>query len=290
MNTTTQQQENPTTPTKIFSEKLELSYELVKNNEELADIMTGYLYTVHEFSYAQIESNKVNNRQGKNRRTYTGDIRGLAAYMVEDDVDYIVDKQLDDLLINSLNVYLSDKHSLPESDRMASGVMNRVKAMIIMLFGTGQYDVIPRLNLPKYVKPYVKLAFEKIDENKEDALDDWIDYLETSGNEKLAEVVRSKGIEFWGSDTVNAQDIFSRNFQSYLKQIKDYDKTYQMYLHYRGQHMKMTRRVTMNKLYETFDMTEAQFDRGKRNFISELPHIFNENESSNLILKLIYEN
>lgn len=284
-----QDQEKKESTSKIFGDRFLKSYEFVKNEAFIPEMMTGLLYSAHEFSYAQIISNEINNRQGKNRKTYVGDSKKLMSYASEEDVNLIVDRQLDELMVSSLNVYLSDKQELPASEKFAAGIISRVKSMIVKLFGTGQYGIVTQLNLPDYVKPYVQLAFDKIAESKEDSLDDWINYLEDSGNDFLAEIVRSKGADFWGSDTVNAQDVFQRNFQAHLKEIRDYEKTYQMFLYYRNEYMKMTRKVTMNRLYETFDMTNNQYDKGLRMFINELPQMFNESEVNNLILKMIYE-
>lgn len=264
-------------------------YRLIEGETDVAEMMTDLLFAANEYSHAQVLSNELNGRQGKNRKVYDGDKRALMNYSFEEDVDMFIDKQLDDLLVNSLNMYLADKQELPTSPKFAAGIENRVKALLIMLFGTGQLGIIPRLNVPTYVLPYVKKATDKIFDTKEDALEGWIMYLEDSGNEKLAEIVRSIGNEFWGSDTVNAQDVFQRHFQNYLKDIKDYEKTYQMYLYYRNEYMKLTRRVTMNRLYETFDMTSNQFDKGKKAFINEFPQMFSEDETANLILKVIYE-
>ena len=197
----------------IFSEKLVKSYNMVAGNSEILELMTGLLYSVHEFSYAQLKANERSHRQAKERASYDDDDRQLMTFVNEDEDDDIIIK---DKLIEQLNIYLSDKHELPKSKQLRTGVINRVKALLIMMIKSKAHNYFDQLNLPEYAKIYTEDIFDIIKKTQATILDHWIEYLTDSNNEFLIEITISKGDGFWGSSNVDPINIWTQHFDPYI--------------------------------------------------------------------------
>jgi len=273
-----------------FSDKLVYSYKTLAEMTDLTDLLTTTLFASNEYNYSVIKANELTNRQGKNRRIYDHTLRPSETYELNTDLDYFEDKDLSELMILSLNEYMKDKHVLPTNERMANGIMNRVKALVIMLFNTNQYGIIPNLDLPVYMEKYVINAFKLLQEIQDETIDGWISYLNDSGNHKMSEITQSIGSEFWGLDTIKANSLYGRYFHSILTEIKDPGKTYNMFLYYRNEYFKTSKRTALNRLYDVFDITADAFNNAKRSFINEFPKSVTSDETLTLLYKLIYGN
>lgn len=261
------------------------------NEENDVAMMTAILLTgVHFFGYALTMSNSINGRQGKNRLTFRNENRRLIEVAEDDNIDAVQDKKLNDLFSYIIQTYLTDKQELPEGrPKLANGMMSRVKSLFIMLFATGQYGVIPKLTIPPYIQPMIDKTFDWINEEQDNILDNWIAYLEQHESQEIADLVRSLGRSFWGSDYVTPENIFLTKFQGMTHKFKDYAATYSAYLQFRGENIKVTRSIARNSLTTIFQMSDDQFNWYRKCIIDEFQHIFTEDENSVAIQKLIYE-
>ena len=269
----------------IFNGKMMESYNMVFENGEPVELLTGLLFSVHEYSYAELESNRVNHRQNKNRRSYSSESTSMTSYVTEDE-----DRELTELLVEKLNIYLSTKLELPKSKITQQGFLNQTKALSIMLINNKLYEVFSRLEFPEYVKRYNDDIFKEIEINQGDILDKFIEYLNDSGNEFLIEIVSSKRLDFWGSFNVDPINVFELHFGSYKKEdFNDYDNVLKVFTHYCNEYRKSSKGVQINKLIGLYDMKEDQFDNGRRSFINEFKNYINEEEESlNLINRIIH--
>jgi len=108
----------------IFSEQLINSYNKIRGKStETVEIMTGLLYSTHNFQYAQMRAKSVNHMQGRNRTAYTNDNdQPMPYFQLENN-----DKKLIEKLVRNLNVYLGNKHNLQET--IHKEVINQIKSV-----------------------------------------------------------------------------------------------------------------------------------------------------------------
>jgi hypothetical protein len=192
--------------------------------------------------------------------------------------------------VEKLNLYLSDKHDLPKSEKACSGIINKIKAMVIILFKHKLHELLDQLNLPEYIEPYIGSAFNIIEDNQENTLNSWINYLNSSNNKFLVDIVILDEDNFWGNYGVDSNDIFNKHFGSVKDEINDYESVYEMFCYYRREYMRLAKNMEIQKLCDIFEINKNQYDKGRKNFIDEFSMLVNkEDEEINLINKVVYE-
>jgi hypothetical protein len=211
-------------------------------------------------------------------------------YSLDTDVDEILDQRLIDIEIDVINTYLADKYELPVNQPSRSqAIINRVKALMIMLTATNQYGLIPKLNLPPYILGMVSDLFNHIQSIKTEILQDWISWLIANGNEEMAEIVKAAGNEFWGSEGIKANVIYERYFGHMYERINKPKETYDKYLEFRLEYRKNTKNILPSRIYEIFHMTKDSYRKHRENVVREISELFPEEENKNIIQRLIYE-
>lgn len=265
-------------------------YDQISNAEDVATMTACFLTISNYYNYAMSISNEINGRQGKSRMTVTSDTAQLMRYSLENDIDDILDKRLSDLFVSILNTYLIDKQELPSDPRKAAIIENRVKALIIMLVSTNQYGVIPLLNIPTYILTKVSLLFENLRKIKDQVLMEFIEYLESTGNREMAEIVRSSGNEFWGSEGMKANSVYDRHFGHLKDRIIKPVETYNEYKNFRARYRKSTKNVLPSTVYEVMNITPGAYDRARLNVYNEITNLFPEDENIKTVQRLIFEN
>jgi hypothetical protein len=211
-------------------------------------------------------------------------------YSLDTDIDEILDQRLIDIEIDIINTYLADKYELPANQPSRSqAIINRVKALMIMLTATNQYGLIPKLNLPPYILGMVSDLFNHIQSIKTEILQDWINWLIANGNEEMAEIVKAAGNEFWGSEGIKANVIYDRYFGHMAERINKPKETYDMYLEFRLEYRKNTKNILPSRIYEIFHMTKDSYRKHRENVVREISELFPEEENKNVIQRLIYE-
>lgn len=261
-------------------------YDSIGSVEEVERRLAIFLTTSNAFGYSLKVANEINDRQGRNRLTLDYSSTRLMAYSLESDIDEIIDRRLSGLMQDILNTYLSDKQVLPSKPRAQAAMISRVKALFIMLITTNQYGIIPKLNVPQYILPTVYSFFERIREIKDEVIDSWINYLMESGNDLMAERVKSLGNEFWGSEGSKANVIYNRHFHDLESEIKDPIGTYNAYLKYRSEYIKSTKNLIPTTVYNLFDISVGSYNRARQNVYDELSELYPEEE---VINRLIFE-
>lgn len=265
-------------------------YDQIANSDDIAYKLAALMTTSNYYSYALRISNEINGRQGKNRATIDYRSSQLMRYSFDTDVDQILDQKMVDLLVDVLNTYLADKQELPTNrPRERAGKLSRVKALMIMLTATDQYGIIPLLTLPTYILPMVTELFENIQTIKNDVLDSFIKWLEMNGNQEMADIVRQEGNAFWGSEGVKANVIYDKYFGKIREKINKPIETYDMYLKFRQEYRRSTKKILPNKIYDIFDITPSAYDRARVNIYNELNELFPEDEMIKVTQRLILE-
>lgn len=260
------------------------------NSTSDVPVLTAILLSgVHYYSHAITQSNVLNGLQGRNRATFHNEQKSLMNLSLEDNTDLVIDKQLNDLFIYICSTYISERMVLPvNKPKIANGMKLDVYSFIIMLFATGQYGVLSQIEIPDYAKKPIGEVFEFITDSQDKILDTWIEYLEGHESQELADLVRSMGRSFWGSEYSTAQNTFLTKFQNRLHKFKDYQGTYDAYLKFRESYIKVSRNIARNGLIGYFGMSNDQYNWHHNNVINELNNTFVEDESSLAIQKLIY--
>lgn len=262
----------------ISRKKMFEIYDQIAEVEDVAYKTASLLTMSNYYSYALRLSNIINDRQGRNRLSVSNDTAQLMSYSIDSDLDELLDKQLTDLLVEILNTYLMDKQELPgNKPRVATGILNRVKAVMIMLVSTNQYGIIPMLNIPPYMLKSVSALFDSLQQLKESVLDSWIKWLEENDNHEMAEIVRSVGNEFWGSDGIKANVIYDRYFGK-LENINKPVETYEVYKKFRAEYRKSTKNILPSRIYEIFNITPDAYDKSRRNVYLEIQELFPEHK------------
>lgn len=278
-------------PTSI--DRLNEIYVQIAESDDIAYKTASFLTHSNYYSYALRQSNIINGRQGRTRLTVTADTSRLMGYSLETDVNDILDKQLTELLVGILNVYLSDKQELPSENkgRERSKVMGRVKALMIMLTSTNQYGIIPLLNIPPWILSRVGDLFDVIQRMQESALDNFIKWLLEHENPEMAEIVKATGNSFWGSEGIKANVIYERYFGELEKngKINHPEEAYQAYLQFRSEYRKSTKNILPSKLYDIFDITPDAYNNMRENVYNEIRELFPEDENAQVIKRLIFE-
>lgn len=264
-------------------------YDQMAAAPDVAYMLAVLMTTSETYTYALRISNSINGLQGKNRAVVSYDAIELMRYSIESDVDELMDKKVIELLVAILNTYLSDKLELPANAREASGVKSRVKALIIMLIRTNQYGIIPMLSIPNWMLKNVSQIFDELRRIKDEVTETWIKYLEENGNHEMAEIVKSLGNDFWGSEGIKANVIWDRYFGKIQDKIKNPAETYEKYLELRAAYRKTTKNIMPSKVYDIFDITPDAYDKARKAVYSELAQLYPEDDSIKVLQKLIFE-
>lgn len=264
-------------------------YNQILESEDITYKTAALLTISNHYGYALTISNGLNGRQGKNRATIQNGSFELMGYSMDSDVDEILDKRVTDLFVDILNTYLVDKQVLPvDKPKAAAGMLSRVKALFIMLISTNQYSVIPVLNIPPYMLGMVTSIFDVLAEIKDTVLDDWIKYLEESGNQEMADIVKSVGNEFWGSEGIKANVIYDRYFSHMADRIKEPIKTYEAYKKFRASYRKTTKNIVPSKIYDIFEISPDAYNRARLNVYNEITTLFPNDEDIKVSQRLIF--
>lgn len=264
-------------------------YTQMQAAEEVKYMIAILMTTSETYSYALRISNELNGLQGKNRAVVSYDSMELMRYSIETDVDELMDKKILDLFVAILNTYLADKQELPQNAREAAGVKSRVKALMIMLIRTNQYGIIPLLTIPTWLLRDVSDIFTELRKIKDEVTNAWIQYLESTGNIEMAEIVRSLGNEFWGSEGIKANVIWDRHFGKIQDKIKNPAETYEKYKELRAAYRKTTKNIMPSKVYDIFDITPDAYDKARRSVYAELEQLYPEDDNIQVIQKLVLE-
>lgn len=265
-------------------------YDQINEADDITYKMAAFLTIDNYYTYGLKIANEVNDRQGKNRATISYNTTRLMGYSLEDDVDVLLDAKLNQLFIDILNTYLSDKQELPvNKPRIAQGIVSRVKALLIMLVSTNQYGVIPLLNIPRYVLNSTAKLFENIQEVKNDILNNWIKWLEEHDNYEMAEIVRRKGNEFWGSEGLKANVPYDNAFGGMQDRIRHPEETYNAYKGFRAQYRKTVKDMLPSMIYDIFEITPDAYRRAREAVYNEISELFSGDEYASAVRKLIFE-
>lgn len=264
-------------------------YTQMQAAEEVKYMIAILMTTSETYSYALRISNELNGLQGKNRAVVSYDSMELMRYSIETDVDELMDKKVLDLFVAILNTYLADKQELPQNAREAAGVKSRVKALMIMLIRTNQYGLIPMLTIPTWLLRDVSDIFTELRKIKDEVTNTWIQYLESTGNGEMAEIVRSLGNEFWGSEGIKANVIWDRHFGKIQDKIKNPAETYEKYKELRAAYRKTTKNIMPSKIYDIFDITPDAYDKARRAVYAELEQLYPEDDNIQVIQRLVLE-
>lgn len=270
-----------------LAQRLINTYQLINKDAQVEDNLVTVLCSVHYYGHAQKTAAIINDKQGRNRFVYDSDKAKLMEYSVDDDVDIYVDNQLNRLLISTLNYYLSDKQELPPQKTKAESISNKIKALFIMMMSVNQYGLIPELNVPPYATGWIEDAMEYLAEQSEDILNEWILYLENSGNSHLIDIVTAAGDRFWGLESKGI-NTYMKYFQKHLKDIVDPEETYEKYKYFRMKQSRVSRNITVKSLCPFFDTNEDKYNTARRNIYNEFATKYSEDANSQLIFKLIY--
>lgn len=270
-----------------LAQRLISTYQLINKNAPVEDNLVTVLCSFNSYNYAQRIAGVVNDKQGRNRLTYDSDKANLMKYAIDEDVDIYTDTQLNRLLVSTINYYLSDKQELPPQKSRSESIMNKVKALLMMIISTNQYGLLPEIDVPPYAAKWVEGSLDYIAEQSEDIMNEWILYLEESGNSHLIDIVESAGERFWGLDSKGI-NTYMKYFQKHLKDIKNPEETYEKYKYFRMKQSKISRNITIKSLCEFFETNEDKYNTARKNIFNEFSTLFSEDENSQLILKLIY--
>jgi hypothetical protein len=271
----------------IFDTKLIKSYDSIGEGKDLNELTTWALFSIFTYSHAQKNiARELTHRQGKNRSIFDDDTRGLMTTS-DDDIDDEEMEEKTKKLVDRFNLYLSDKHELPKSPKLSTGIISKVKSLAIILFRGNAFDILDQLDFPDYVNEYISLAFSEIKENRDSILDDWINYLINSGNSALIDTVLLNENKFWGSYGARSGQLFDTYFKSRKSEIIDCDKVYDMFRYYRREFMRVEKNIEVNVLCDIFDIKEDAYSSASRKLIKELDTLDNNNVENHDLLKEI---
>lgn len=266
-------------------------YDSIISTDDITYKTAAFLTVDNYYTYGLRISNEINGRQGKNRATIDYRTSQLMRYSLEDDVDIILDAKMNQLVIDIINTYLSDKQELPvNKPKTAQGMLSRVKALLIMLISNNNYGIIPSINIPRYVLKSTSELFESIQEIKNEILNLWIQWLIEHGNEEMAEITRRKGNDFWGSEGLKANVVWENNYGQIRDKIKNEKEAYNAFKNFRLQYRKTTKNMLPSRIYDIFNITPDAYNRAKLNVITELGQLFPEDQFKNALNSIIFEN
>lgn len=265
-------------------------YDQIAGTDDMAYKLAAFMTITHYYSYSLRIANQINSRQGKNRAVISGSTGKLMAYSLNSDIDEVSESALIDLYVDIINTYLVDKMTLPDNKPKVKAVkLSRAKAIFMMLITTGQYDIVYRVTIPTYLLKIISRAFDNIRSLGDDVINSWLEYLEQSGNTEMIDITKAAGSNFWGSEGIKANEIYERYYGSIEDKIKNPIETYQVYLQFRADYRKVTKRVLPSRLYDIFDMTPDAYNRARRNVYRELTAMYPQDENISIIKKLIFE-
>jgi hypothetical protein len=208
--------------------------------------------------------NEVMDRQGKYRSAYSDEERQMMKYSLERDPEDTTADKLTALMVDVFNDYLSCNSEVDDQSLGIAEIKRRkdsVKVLLIELFKSNQYDIIPMLKIPVFAHKWVSDAFAMVDEAQTGILEEWIDYLSKHGNKVLVDYVKAAGNMFF--KVPKAIATFPRFFQPVLGQIKDYDKTYMKFIEFRDRYTKASSNITRRSLYPLFEITDDAYNKRK---------------------------
>jgi hypothetical protein len=272
-------------------DKLMEIYDQISSEQDETARLADFLTITNYYNFALKVANEVNGRQGKARVTVNERTVRLMGYSLDTDVSEVTDKMLQNLYLDIINAYLQDKQDLPsDRPRTAQGIISRVKALFIMLVSSNKSWVIPMIDpIPRYMLKITRTLFDQLQLIRNDAVNSFIAYLEKSGNDKLAEIVRSAGNKFWGTEGSKANEIYEYYTRNIMTEIKDPKKTYEMYLYFRSQYRKSTINIMPSRIYEIFEITPDAYRRAKEKVYDEIRELFPQSEYAKSIKELLYE-
>jgi hypothetical protein len=264
-------------------------YDEIGLQEDPAMALTLLLSGVHHYGHAMMLSNQVNDRQGKNRVTFTTNQYKLLEYIDDDNVDVVKDTRARDLLIFAIDMYLSDKQELPTKQSEAKLLLNNVKSLYMILMCQGLFDIIVMIkNTPDYVKDTVTNALKMIEQERKDILNEWLEFLKRTESTEVYEIAENLGESIWSNLTSAVGAVFKTVFKPVLDKFNDMNGARMAYIDFRDRFKKVTINFELKKLYERFDVTKSEFQNGRTRVINELNILLQNDQDINALSLLIY--
>jgi hypothetical protein len=254
------------------------------DEEDNAGLLTLFMSSIHEYSYASTISNSVNDRQGKNRKVYYDDSHELMNAPYDEEVDPNIDRDLQEAQKATVESYISDKASDQKN-------YNKIKALMIMLILNGQLTLISDLYqdklLPDEISNELQKAIQSIYKSRTEVTDEFIKYLDTTGNRDMAEKARSLGEDLWGGEKRKTIDIWNKDFHQYESSLKDSEAIYERFKAYRKVYMNYSRNIKLQDFYDTFEITPDSYKWAKGVLIQELAELQKSDEGVKAFIDLL---
>lgn len=254
------------------------------------ELLVTLLITDNSYFFSQNEARHILGRDGRGKSAYDSDKAALMDYEISDEVDPNIEDQVLHLLAQLINTYLSDKQGpLDLGTQVGRRTMNEVKVLMIQLFNRGIMNIIePLINIPEYIKPTIEYARENLEDTAQVVFSEFINDLQELGNEHLIDYVTGIGPEVFGTSTESKAGVtYEKWFIEYFTTIKNPSELRSRYLLRRQQYRDYAVEVDKVKLYELFDITANAYNKVQRNLIDQFQEMFNQDESSCYIHKLI---
>jgi len=260
-------------------------YSQITRDSDVAIMLAEFIGSVDKFNYGLIEANRINDRQGKNRASYTLEQRSLMRYLDDSEFDFNANEKAEELAIYIINILLSDKQELPNKPKFAKGILSYVKSLYCIILSQELYNLLPRLNTPSYVKPYVDNITTKLHNEQETVFYEWLNYVETHESEELADYTRELGYQYW-SNKMSPGSLFGSRYKDYIVKIRDYDALRNAFASFRSRCLKVTRNIKEITMIEMFELTKAQFDAAKKRIMNDIQEL-NSIDNQAITLKLL---
>lgn len=270
------------------NEKLLTVYDQISQEDDVAVMLAEYIGSITSFGYGLTESNRINDRQGKNRVSFTADQRVLMQYMDDDSYNINTDNQATELAVYILNVILSDKQKLPENKpRLADSMLSYVKSVYVMLLSQELYGILHKLNTPEYVAHYVDEFIEELKDQQDIIFNEWVEFVESTEGVLLANFTRELGFQWW-SMQASSGNLFESRYRKMITKIKDFKTLRDTFVDFRSRYLKVSRTIDKEFVMNVFELTKGQFDSARKKILNDVQSLSEIDDQAVTLKLLVY--
>lgn len=242
---------------------------------------------------AMVNSMAVTARQGKYRFGYADEGAEMMTFAERNDIDVADTENVVNYLVLAINQFIAAHNDqiVAETSKVTDQKYHKdcVKVVLIMLYSNGMKLLVKKLIIPEYAKEWIDKVEDAMEDGKEAAFNDFVNYLVETGNDEAAEAVVDASSDFF-SET-KAATTFSKYFKNI--ELKDAESVYEKFLECSERFAKWNGNITQKSIYGFFDITDDAYTKRKNKVIKEFAEMYskvtNDTDTNvSIMYKLLY--
>jgi len=279
-------------------------YETKGNLNDYYEAFANFIacYRDNKYEYGVTIANETLHRQGKNRKRFDSESYKLSKFYESE--QYLNDS-LDEAFLEIIQQFIIlssiEIKNAEESNRSSiiKFEKNSVKTLMVLIFNANLYELLSKLELPRYITNSVNNLLTTISQSRNNIFNEYKDSLKEKGYENLIDTVDRIGMdEFFMQGGSKSIEMFNKFFKDKFDEIGSvnsdtYNELLVHYESYKTLYHSMYDKISIKDIIPYFNTSDNHYSVGiyddkKPYVIKKLNNIAENLGDESVINRLIY--